>query len=271
MIRLATVQFKPRLGERQANLDAIGSLLDPLEADVIVLPELCTSGYFFVSREELAPLAEAPGGVACAFFQRLANEKRAIIVAGMPEASGELFYNSVFVFRPGVPEPLVYRKAHLFYKERFVFEPGDTAFPVIRDERLDLSIGIMLCYDWRFPEVSRVLALGGAELIACPSNLVTDAWRKVMPARAIENKLYVAVANRCGTETRGEETLLFKGCSAVYDPWGETVALAGADGDRVLLAEIDPQPCRDKSFNEFNDIFADRRPELYGALCLPRR
>jgi predicted amidohydrolase len=57
----------------------------------------------------------------------------------------------------------------------------------------------------------------------------------------------------------------------VYDPFGEAVALAGADGDAVLLAEIDPQPCRDKSFNDFNDIFADRRPELYGAICRPRR
>ncbi|TNJ39119.1 carbon-nitrogen hydrolase [Chlorobaculum thiosulfatiphilum] len=270
MIRLATVQFTPRLGEREANLEAIQKLLDPVEAEVVILPELCTSGYFFVTREVLAPLAEAPGGVACVFFQRLAEAKRAIIVAGMPEVADGLFYNSVFVFRPGVPEPLIYRKAHLFYKERFVFEPGDTAFPVIRDERLDLSIGIMLCYDWRFPEVSRVLALDGAELIACPSNLVTDAWRKVMPARAIENKVYVAVANRCGTETRCGETLLFKGCSAVYDSYGEPVALAGADGDRVLLAEIDPRPCRDKRFNEFNDIFADRRPELYGAICRKR-
>ena len=271
MIRLATVQFTPRLGEPEANIEAIRSLLEPVEADIIVLPELCTSGYFFESREQLAPFAEAPGGRACSIFQRLGESKRSIIVAGLPEVVDGRFYNSVFVFRPSAAEPLIYRKSHLFYKERFVFEPGDTGFPVIRDEWLDISIGIMLCYDWRFPEVSRVLALGGAELIACPSNLVTDAWRKVMPARAIENKLYVAVANRCGTETRGAETLLFKGCSAVYDPWGDTVSLADAEGDRVLISEIDPQPCRDKSFNEFNDIFADRRPELYGALCRPRR
>ena len=153
-IRLATIQFTPVHHDREANLEAIGKLLDPIEADIIVLPELCTSGYFFVSRDDLAPLAEAPGGVACRFFQRLADDKNAIIVAGMPEAAGGRFFNSVFVFRPGLPEPLVYRKAHLFYKERFVFKPGDTAFPVIRDERLDISIGIMLCYDWRFPEVS---------------------------------------------------------------------------------------------------------------------
>jgi 5-aminopentanamidase len=270
MIRVATVQFTPVLGDRRANLEAIGKLLDPVEADVIILPELCTSGYYFVSKEELALLAEAPGGVACAFFQRLADAKQAIIVAGMPEAAAGRFYNSVFVFRPGVAEPVVYRKAHLFYKERFVFEPGDTAFPVIRDERLDVSIGIMLCYDWRFPEVSRVLALDGADIIACPSNLVTDAWRKVMPARAIENKVFVAVANRAGSETKEGETLDFKGCSALYDPFGEPVAQAAPSGDAVLVAEIDPRICRDKRFNAVNDIFADRRPELYGAICRNR-
>jgi predicted amidohydrolase len=270
MIRLATIQFTPVYHDRQANIEMIGKLIEPVEADIITLPELCTSGYFFVSRDELAPLVEAPGGMACHFFQRLADGKRVIIIAGMPESSGELFYNSVFVFRPGIPEPLIYRKAHLFYRERFVFEPGDTAFPVIRDERLDITIGIMLCYDWRFPEVCRSLALDGAELIVCPSNLVTDAWRKVMPARAIENKVFVAVANRCGTETNGGETLLFKGCSAVYDPWGETVTLAGTVGDRVMVSEIDPLPCRDKRFNDFNDIFADRRPDLYGAICRKR-
>jgi predicted amidohydrolase len=270
MIRVATVQFTPVLGDRQANLDAIGKLLDLVEAEVVVLPELCTSGYYFVSKEELAPLAEAPGGVACDFFQRLAEAKQAIIVAGMPEAADGRFYNSVFVFRPGIDEPVIYRKPHLFYKERFVFEPGDTPFPVIRDERLDVSVGIMLCYDWRFPEVSRVLALNGAEIIACPSNLVTDAWWKVMPARAIENKVYVAVANRAGSETKEGEMLDFKGCSAVYDPFGKAVALAAPSGDVVLVAEIDPRICRDKSFNEFNDIFADRRPELYGAICRPR-
>ncbi|NTV68056.1 MAG: carbon-nitrogen hydrolase [Chlorobaculum sp.] len=270
MIRVATVQFTPVLGDREANLDAIARLLDSVEAEIIVLPELCTSGYYFVSKEELAPLVEAPGGVACGFFQRLAEAKQAIIVAGVPEAADGRFYNSVFTFRPGIPEPVIYRKPHLFYKERFVFEPGDTAFPVIRDERLDVSVGVMLCYDWRFPEVSRVLALEGAEIIACPSNLVTDAWRKVMPARAIENKVYVAVANRAGSETKEGERLDFKGCSAVYDPFGEPVALAASSGDVVLVVEIDPRICRDKRFNAVNEIFADRRPELYGAICRKR-
>jgi predicted amidohydrolase len=267
MIRVATVQYTPVHGCRQSNLRAITNLIEPVEADIIILPELCTSGYFFLSKEELAPLAEDIRSEASTEFQRMAVAKNAIIVAGMAEAAGKLLYNSVFVFRPDGREPLVYRKSHLFYKESLVFERGNTGFPVIRDERLDVSVGIMLCYDWRFPEASRVLALEGADIIACPSNLVTDAWIKVMPARAIENKLFVAVANRAGNETKMGETLVFKGRSALYDPWGEPVAEAGPTGDVVLLSDIDPRLSRDKRFNDFNDIFVDRRPELYGALC----
>jgi predicted amidohydrolase len=267
MIRVATVQYTPVHGCRQTNIKAIRNLLEPVDADLIILPELCTSGYFFLSKEELAPLAEDVHGEASTVFAQIAVEKNAIIVAGLAESAGQLFYNSVFVFRPDGSEPVVYRKSHLFYKESMVFERGDTGFPVIRDERLDVSVGIMLCYDWRFPEVSRVLALEGADIIACPSNLVTDAWIKVMPARAIENKLFVAVANRAGSEKKAAETLVFKGRSALYDPWGEPVAVAGSSGDMVLISEIDPRLSRDKSFNDFNDIFTDRRPDLYAPLC----
>jgi predicted amidohydrolase len=270
MIRLAAVQYTPVHRDRQANLRAIELLVEPVDADIVVLPELCTSGYFFLSKEELAPFTEEPGGKTCRFFSTMASTKKAIIIAGMPEASEGCFYNSVFVFMPDVPEPVIYRKSHLFYKEHVVFEPGNTGFPVIRDERLDVSIGIMLCYDWRFPEVSRVLALDGADIIACPSNLVTDAWRKVMPARAIENKLFVVVANRSGSETVDGETLLFKGFSAIYDPYGNPLAEAAPVGDTILLAAVDPRVSRDKRFNAVNDIFADRRPDLYGLLCQPR-
>lgn len=270
MIRLATVQFTPVYGDRQANITAIAELLDPVDTDIIMFPELCTSGYFFLSEEELAPLAEEVGGPACRFFAELADAKRAVIIAGLAEVSGGAFFDSVFVFRPGVSEPVVYRKSHLFYREQDIFARGDGGFPVIRDERLDVSIGIMLCYEWRFPEASRALALDGADLIVCPSNLVTDLWRKVMPARAIENRVYVAVANRAGSETNGGETLHFTGCSAVYDPSGELLVQAASSGDAVLLTEIDPQRCRDKRINAVNDLFADRRPELYGAICRPR-
>ena len=266
MIRTAIVQFTPLLGRKEANLRAIVSLLDGVEADLVVLPELCTTGYFFTSKDELEPLAEGSDGEASRVFGALAESKRAIIVAGIAEKAGSSLFNSVFVFRPAPAEPLVYRKSHLFYKEPMVFEPGDTGFQVFREERLDLGVGVMLCYDWRFPEAARCLALDGADIVVCPSNLVTDAWRMVMPARAIENKVFVAVANRAGTEERDGEVLEFKGHSALYDPWGGAVVQAGPSGDGVLIAEIDPSLARDKRFNDRNDIFLDRRPELYGRI-----
>lgn len=269
MIRVALVQFTPSPGRKSSNLEAIAGLLEGVEADLVVLPELSTTGYFFTDPGELAGLAEGTDGEASQLFREIAASTGATVVAGIAEAAGDAFYNSVFLFGPEGGAPFVYRKSHLFYKESMAFKPGDTGFPVVRDHTRDLSIGLMLCYDWRFPEAARCLALDGADIIACPSNLVTDAWMKVMPARAIENKVFVAVANRGGSETKAGETLVFKGRSALYDPWGESVLQAGPSGDCVLVAEIDPFLSRDKRFNDRNDIFLDRRPDLYGRLIRP--
>ncbi|MFW5702332.1 MAG: nitrilase-related carbon-nitrogen hydrolase, partial [Bacteroidota bacterium] len=127
----------------------------------------------------------------------------------------------------------------------------------------DINIGTMICYDWRFPEAARTLALNGADLIICPSNLVTDVWHLVMPARALENKVYLAVANRIGRESSCGEELFFNGKSAIYGYNGQPMAIAGPEEEIVLSAEIDPAATRDKKFNEFNDLFSDRRPEMY--------
>ena len=155
------------------------------------------------------------------------------------------------------------RKTHLFYKEHFVFSKGNTGFFVVYDKKNQINIGTMICYDWRFPESSRTLGLKGADLIVCPSNLITDLWHKVMPARAIENKVYLAVANRTGIEKSGDEELLFKGESGIWDYKGKIMAKASAEKDEILFAEIFPERTRNKSFNEYNDIFKDRRPEYY--------
>ena len=144
-----------------------------------------------------------------------------------------------------------------------MFEPGDSSFFVIEDKQRDIRIGMMICYDWRFPEATRSLALAGADLIICPSNLVTNIWHKVMPARAIENKIYLAVANRIGREKRGDEQLFFNGESAVYAFNGDMLCKAGVEDIRIITATIDPSKTRDKSFNEINDIFTDRRPDMY--------
>ena len=129
----------------------------------------------------------------------------------------------------------------------------------------------MICYDWRFPESARVLMLGGADMIVCPANLVTEAWQKVMPARAIENTVYLALANRAGREKRHNEQLTFQGKSAIYDISGRVLKTAGASGDEVLCCKIYPLRARDKAFNALNDVVSDRQPQYYKALTRKHR
>jgi predicted amidohydrolase len=263
-ITLAVIQFTPAFKKKEENLIRIQERIE--KADIIVLPELCTTGYFFLSRDETTQLAETVAGPTCQIFQKISEATGAVIIAGFIEKKGKKIFNSCVITRPGKNKSDIYRKTHLFYKEPSCFDIGDTGFFVIRDTVRDVTIGPMICYDWRFPESARVLTLLGADLIVCPSNLVTDAWRAVMPARAIENKVYVAVANRAGTEKRGDEELLFKGNSAIYDCYGEAIQMAGPSSDEILIAEIFPTQTRDKSFNEFNDVLNDRQPKYYKPL-----
>lgn len=267
---VAVVQFCPELGRKAGNLARIERLVAGTAADLYVLPELCTTGYFFTSRREAAAVAEPADGPTWETLRRLAATTGATLVAGFAEAAGDRLFNSCLVALPGGPAPAVYRKTHLFYREKECFDPGDTGFFTVRDPARDVTIGPMICYDWRFPEAARALTLAGAELIVCPANLVTEAWRPVMPARAIENKVFLALANRTGMESRDGEELLFKGGSAVWGWDGRPLAQAGLSEEAVLVAQIDPAETRDKSFNPRNDVLRDRRPEHYGRLTETR-
>lgn len=269
-MNVAVVQFSPRFGDRRANLQRMDALTADVAADLVVFPELCTSGYFFTTRREAEAAAEPSDGPTARFCQRLARRLEACVVAGFAEKAPRGVFNACLVadgIRPGVR---IYRKTHLFYREKECFDPGDTGFFTVDDPRRDVRLGPMICYDWRFPEAARVLALDGAQIIVCPANLVTEAWRRVMPARAVENAVFVAVANRGGSETREGETLRFKGCSAIYDPAGTALVEAAAGGEAVLTAAIDPAAARNKAFNRLNDVFRDRRPEHYGRLVESR-
>lgn len=267
MVKITIVQFTPVMGDPKYNLDHISGMLKGVMTDVIVLPELCTTGYSFISAKEAYDASESLDGESIAFFKNLADEHRALVVAGFAERSGDRVYNSAIITSPG-GNPMVYRKSHLFYRENVCFSRGDSGFFVVKHPLKDCNVGVMICNDWRYPEAARSLALLGADVIACPSNLVSNVWGKVMPARAFENKVFLAVANRCGTETRkldegSVQSLTFNGHSALYNYDGEIVQQADKTEDRIITLEIDPLLTRDKSFNAFNDLLGDRRPNLY--------
>jgi len=267
MLNITLVQFTPEFGNPTHNLQQIAGLLERIETDIIILPELCTTGYSFLSGDEALGAAEGPDGQGVVFFKQLAEDHKAMVIAGFAERSGDKAYNSALVTLPG-GDLKVYRKTHLFYREKQCFEEGDSGFFVVQHPFKDCKVGVMICNDWRYPEAARSLALLGADVIACPSNLISDVWRIGMPARALENKVYVAVANRCGTETRQLEdgttqSLTFTGGSVLYNYTGEPIEQASKTEQSVITLQIDPLLTRDKSFNAFNDLLKDRRPGFY--------
>lgn len=259
-------QTDPTIGETNANLDALEPQVGTTEADLIVVPELFASGYFFESPEQSGALAEpVPDGATTRRLERWARETGATFVAGLPERDGSRIYNSAVVVTPkgwlGT-----YRKTHLFYEETLHFSPGDSGFPVwtVTDRRgRSYRLGVMVCFDWFFPESMRSLRLGGADVVAHPSNLVLPHCPNAMPIRALENGVFTVTANRIGTESNGRESFTFIGRSLICAPDAGVLASAPVDAEAVLTAEIDPRRARETALNPYNDRLGDRRPEAY--------
>jgi len=260
-MKIAMLQFAPVFGELESNLETIRQALDGLTADLIILPELCTTGYQFVDREELARLAEAPDGPSLEQMSALARNCQGNIVYGFAESSnGKLFNSAALVGKKGVLA--LYRKVHLFADEKRLFDPGDLGFVV--HKTAGASIGIMICFDWIFPESARTLTLKGAQLIAHPANLVLPYCQDAIVTRALENRVFCATCNRTGEEERIEgKPLRFTGKSRLVAPDGRVLADGEGDRQELLMVEIDPRQAANKKVTPENDLLADRRPELY--------
>lgn len=263
MFTLGSVQFAPQRYDVAANIAQVAALLPGVRADLLVLPELANSGYLYASPGEQAPYAE-PGDGSGPFLtalSELAATTGGVIVTGFAERAAEGLYNSAAaVNATGVIQ--VYRKTHLFLDEKTLFLPGDTGFRTF--EHAGARIGMMVCFDWYFPEAARTLALRGAQIIAHPSNLVLPHCQTAMVTRCLENRVFAITTNRYGTETLPDSrSLTFTGASQVMDARGVRLRQAPVAGDAVLLAEIDPALAEDKRVTPRNDLFADRRPELY--------
>jgi predicted amidohydrolase len=260
-MRVGIIQNTPVFGERDRNLDAVERQLDQHLAELWVLPELFASGYLFLDRGELDAAAEPLGGGPVQDrLRRWAEERDAAFCAGFAERDGEKIYNAASLIGPQ-GRLAHYRKLHLFNTEKLVFDPGESAPPVA--EWRGVQCGIMICFDWRFPETARSLALDGAELILHPSNLVLRVCPPAMITRALENGVFTVTANRGGRDDRGEQSLVFHCGSQVVAPDGEVLGSIEPGGEGVLIVEIDAARARDKAVTALNDLIADRRPEHY--------
>jgi len=272
---IAVAQLAIAIGEPDANRKAAAAAVAEAAAAgarLVVLPELCDSGYVFgddatqASAEAGALASPADDSVTLRQWRALAAEHDLVIVGGFCErgADGRLFNSAAVVDASGTR--VVYRKAHLWDKEKLVFTPGDAPPPVI-DTAIG-RIGVMICYDLEFPEWVRLSALAGADLLAAPVNWPAVARpagerpAEVIKAQAAAatNGIFVAVADRCQAE-RGVSWI---SGSLITGPDG--YPLAGPvleDRSVVLTAPCDLPKARDKSLDGDNDLLADRRPTLY--------
>jgi 5-aminopentanamidase len=266
-MRIGWVQTRPLHGDAAGNLAAVAAVLPEATAagrgaDLWVLPELFATGYLFADRNEAAALAEAiPDGPTVRGLVALAAGHRCALVAGVLEAApdGRLFNSAVAVDATGLRA--LYRKAHVFGHEKEWASPGDLPFPVV--ELAGARVGLMICFDWRFPEPARTLALAGAQVIAHPSNLVLPHCPDAMVTRALENGVYTATCDRVGVEESAGRRAAFIGRSRIVAPDGTVLSEGPADRPAWDVVDIDPAKADDKRVGMANDLFADRRTDLY--------
>ena len=253
-MRVGFLQINSKLSDVDGNINKAFRLVGKKKMDLLVLPELFNTGYNFRSRREVAKLAEPiPQGSTTQTILEYSKRDGAMIVAGIAERKGQSFYNSALVVKGGRFLG-AYRKIHLFYNEKKFFKPGHQ-FKVFG------KVGVMICFDWFFPESARTLMLHGAEVVAHPSNLVLPHCPASMKTRALENRVYVVTADRVGVE-RG---LRFIGQSQIVSPRGRIIYRASSTGEECIVRNIDLSWARDKSITPRNDLIQDRVPRAYSS------
>ena len=274
-VRIAAVQYEPLVGELEHNrTEAVRWSREAAAkgAQLVVLPELASSGYVFGDESEAQRTAESPddGALVSALIDVSASTG-AFIVAGLNERDGQCRHNSAVLLGPG-GRLATYRKLHLFNDEKSWFVPG-ASLPIAQ---LPFGrVGMIICFDLWFPEPARALALGGAEIIAVPTNWVASFKRQVWDDRgycqgdyiamsvSAQNSVVVACADRVGTE-RGTT---FLGASIIVGPDGWPLAgPATRDEPELLIADVDLDDVeRGRRRTPRNDLFEDRRPDAYNA------
>ncbi len=260
LMNVAAVQFEPGFGEVADNATRLAALVEPVSADLFVMPELALSGYLFESTEEALGLSQSPDDPVFNGLAEQARAKNATMILGFAERAEEGLFNSSLLIAPD-GRRAVYRKIQLFNTEKDIFQPGNRPPAVV--EVQGVKLGMMICFDWIFPEIARSLALLGADILCHSTNLVLPYCQDAMVTRSIENRVFSVTSNRVGTERRAGMELTFTGQSEIVTPRGRILERAGETGEAVLVQKIDPAEARDKQITPRNNIRGDRRPELY--------
>jgi predicted amidohydrolase len=224
-------------------------------ARLMICPEMFATGYNI--GDAVFELAEPADGPAFQEAAAIARETDIALLYGYPERDGDRVYNSAILIDRNGKTLTNCRKTHLYGpEEKRLFHKGD-GFVITELE--GVKVGVLICYDIEFPEAVRTLAMAGADLVAVPTAIMAPyclVARLVVPARAYENQIFVAYANRCGQEGN----LCYCGLSCIVGPDGNDRVRAGTD-QGLFLADIDKADI--VSSRKINPYLANRRPELY--------
>jgi predicted amidohydrolase len=254
-MRIACAQTSCHPGNVAANLRRIDSLAARVAAagaDLLVFPELMTTGY--AEPAVVAPLAQPIPGPVSREIARMARAHRIALAVGLPERSALKTdcFNTLLLIDADGHERLRYRKVHLWDSER-AWACGGDAFPV--HQLGDLRLGANICYDVRFPEGARSLALAGAQLMLLPTAWLGPVaeWELAVRSRAMDNGIFVAASAVQGNP--------FRGSSLIVDPHGTIIARGEPDDDGWIMAAIDTATVRE--FHRRIPLLQDRQPERY--------
>ncbi|MCX6825659.1 MAG: hypothetical protein NTV06_00115, partial [candidate division Zixibacteria bacterium] len=237
-MKVAIYQNNPQFGKIRENVDDVIGMIRNRKFDLLVLPELFATGYQFKNIKEASSLADpAGGGYTFDTLKEFSHQRGCLIIYGFAERKREKLFNSAMAILPDGSYYL-YQKTHLFDTEKEIFSSGETGFFTFSFQ--NAQIGIMICFDWRFPESARKLALLGAQIICHPSNLVLPHGPDAMITRALENRVYIITADRIGQERRKGRRLNFIGRSRIISPEGKILARLGGNQIGFLSAAISP-------------------------------
>ncbi len=236
MFQVAAIQITPILGDVQANLKRGVQFMRQLgqEADLIVFPELWTTGYY-LSKQAFQQLAETRDGPTINQLREEALRAKAVVISSFAEkdSKNQLFISAVIIDQKGEILGVV-RKSLLWGRESEIFKKGEIKYPIFETEQA--KIGVLICYEMEFPEPSRLLALEGVELIICPSVWSVSAsrrWDIQLPARALDNTVFILGVNTVGNNSCGK--------SKLAGPMGDILAEASDAREEVLLRAVDIQ------------------------------
>ena len=273
-MKIACVQTDVSFKDINANLSSLEATVRSevnQGTELTVFPECYSTGYCFDSLAEAMEFSESVPGPSTDRVAKLCVELKTYVVFGMLEKSGDHLFNVAVLIGPA---GLIgcYRNVHLPYLgvDRFT-TPGDRPFEVF--EAAGVRIGMLICYDGGFPEAARVLSIRGADLIVLPTNWPPGGSYMAefsINCRAMENGIYFAAVNRIGTENG----FSFIGKSRICSPVGATISSIDDASPGILRTEIDPLIARTKRIvrvpgKHLIDRMADRRPEMYAAICEP--